>query len=194
MKLTKVLMLLALLGIGIAWYRSSDLMHLKCVISKVDGNTYCVRDTARVQQSADLLAKVTVRMRELVAYMDQQYGSDVRVQRLVKNFNPKRIVETLPNSEFTAYSENKGSKLAFCLRKDKDKLKLIDLNTLTFVAIHELSHLTTVSVGHHDDFWVNFKFLLENAVSIGIYNSVDYSAHPQEYCGMTISENPLFRG
>ena len=30
------------------------------------------------------------------------------VKRLVKNFNPKRVVETLPNSTYTAYSENKG--------------------------------------------------------------------------------------
>lgn len=193
MKLTNVFLALAVVALAVTWYRTSDLMHLKCVISKVDGNTYCVRDVGRVSQSADLLAKVTMRMRELVAYMDQNYGSDVRVQRLVKNFNPKRIVETLPNSEFTAYSENKGSKIAFCLRKDKEKLKLIDLNTLTFVAIHELSHLTTTSIGHHEDFWNNFKFLLQNAVSIGIYNSVDYSAKPQEYCGMTIGENPMFR-
>jgi hypothetical protein len=134
-----------------------------------------------------------MRMKELVVYMDRQYGSDVRVQRLVKNFKASRIVETLPTSEFTAYSENKGEKIAFCLRKQKDQLQLIDLNTLTFVAVHEMSHLTTTSVGHHADFWTNFKFLLENAVAIGIYNSVDYNKQPQEYCGITINDNPLFK-
>jgi hypothetical protein len=188
-----ILMLAVVIGIMVYIYRTSDRFHLKCVISKLDGNTYCVRDEGKLSASADLLAAVTMRMKELVAYMDQQYGSDVRVQRLVKNFNASRIVETLPTSEFTAYSENKGEKIAFCLREQKDKLKLIDLNTLTFVAIHEMSHLTTTSVGHHADFWANFKFLLENAVAIGIYNSVDYSKRPQEYCGMTINDNPLFK-
>ncbi len=187
------LMLAVVVGLMVYIYRTTDRFHLTCVISKVDGNTYCVRDTGKLANSADLLASVTVRMKELVAYMDQQYGSDVRVQRLVKNFTPSRIVETLPTSEFTAYSENKGEKIAFCLREQKDKLKLIDLNTLTFVAIHEMSHLTTTSVGHHADFWTNFKFLLENAVAIGIYNSVDYSKDPQQYCGMTINDNPLFK-
>ena len=31
-----------------------------------------------------------------------------------KKINPNKIVEILPNSEYTAYSENKGKKLAFC--------------------------------------------------------------------------------
>jgi predicted metal-dependent hydrolase len=32
-----------------------------------------------------------------------------------------------------------------------------------FVAIHEMSHTCTKSVGHKSEFWENFKFLLENA-------------------------------
>lgn len=28
-------------------------------------------------------------------------------------------METLPTSEYTAYSQNKGEKLAFCLNKEK---------------------------------------------------------------------------
>jgi predicted metal-dependent hydrolase len=34
-----------------------------------------------------------------------------------------------------------------------------------FVAIHEMSHTCTKSVGHKSEFWENFKFLLENAKS-----------------------------
>ena len=33
-----------------------------------------------------------------------------------------------------------------------------------FVALHELSHVMTVSVGHTQEFWENFKFLLKEAV------------------------------
>lgn len=75
----------------------------------------------------------------------------------------------------TAYSENKGEKLAFCLNKKKeDDNNLIDINTLTFVAIHELSHIMTVSIGHKQEFWQNFKFLLENAKTANIYEPIDY--------------------
>lgn len=173
-------------------YLNSDSMNLKCVVAHADGNKYCVRDSKHLQESVELLAEATRRMSQLVNAMKQQYPKDPRVSLLVKNYNPRKIVETLPTSEYTAYSENKGTKLAFCLRKYKDKMKLIDINTLTFVALHELSHLMTRSIGHKKEFWDNFKFILENAVSEGLYQPVDYAKKPSQYCGLTIDSNPLF--
>ena len=174
-------------------YYESDSFQLKCIISGVDGNKYCVRDRNKVKPAANLLATVTTKCKDLVDYVNEKYPNDPKVQRLVKGFNPKKISETLPNSELTAYSENKGEKIAFCLNKKKeDNNNLIDINTLTFVAIHELSHIMTVSIGHKQEFWQNFKFLLENAKTANIYDPVDYKKKPKEYCGMTISDNPFY--
>ena len=106
--------------------------------------------------------------------------------------NPRKISETLPTSKYTAYSENKGEKLAFCTTTTKEGSKLIDENTLTFVAVHELGHVMTESVGHTKEFWQNFKFLLKNAVKIGIYKPVDYKKKPKNYCGMKITDNPYY--
>ena len=125
-------------------------------------------------------------------YTNEKFGSKDCVKRLVNGYNPKKIMETLPTSEFTAYSENKGEKLAFCLNKEKNGTKLIDINTLTFVAIHELAHIMTISEGHKQEFWQNFKFLLENAKASGIYDPVDYKKKPKEYCGMKINDNPYY--
>jgi predicted metal-dependent hydrolase len=66
------------------------------------------------------------------------------------------------------------------------------VETLTFVGIHEIAHIMTKSVGHKDEFWNNFKFLLENAKEGGIYEPVDYKLKPREYCGMNITDNPYF--
>ena len=173
-------------------YQESDAFNLKCIVSDVDGNTYCVRERAKLQLAADLLAKVTGKLKKLVKFIGVEYPDQKNVKRCVKNFNPKVIKETLPTSSYTAYSENKGEKLAFCTNTTKDGDKLIDENTLTFVAIHELGHLMTKSIGHTDEFWKNFKFLLQNAKKIGIYNPVDYKTKPVEYCGMSISDNPLY--
>jgi len=173
-------------------YQESDAFNLKCIVSNVDGNTYCVRERAKLQLAADLLAKVTGKLKKLVKFIGVEYPDQKNVKRCVKNFNPKVIKETLPTSSYTAYSENKGEKLAFCTNTTKDGDKLIDENTLTFVAIHELGHLMTKSVGHTEEFWKNFKFLLQNAKKIGIYNPVDYKTKPVGYCGMTISDNPLY--
>jgi hypothetical protein len=151
-----------------------------------------VRERVKLELAADLLATVTEKCKQMVSYMKEKHSDDDRVKRLVEGFNPKRVSETLPTSELTAYSENKGEKLAFCLNTTKDGDKLIDINTLTFVALHELSHIMTSSIGHKQEFWQNFKFLLENAKEAGIYDPVDYKKKPQEYCGMKINDNPYY--
>jgi hypothetical protein len=43
---------------GYMYYRNSDEFQLKCIISNVDGNKYCVREREKLQAAADLLASV----------------------------------------------------------------------------------------------------------------------------------------
>ena len=176
----------------LAIYYQSDAFNLKCIIASSDGNRYCVREREKLELAANLLAEVTQKMKDMVAYMKEKHPDDPRTIRLVDGFNPKRISETLPTSELTAYSENKGEKLAFCLNTTKEGNKLIDINTLTFVALHELTHIMTVSVGHKQEFWQNFKYLLENEKEARIYYTIDYKKKPQQYCGMSINDNPYY--
>ena len=173
-------------------YYQSDAYDLKCIISSKDGNRYCVREREKMELAADLLADVTQRMKDMVNYLEQKHPDDPRTIRLVKGFDPKKISETLPTSELTAYSENKGEKLAFCLNKTKNGSKLIDINTLKFVSLHELSHIATESIGHNQEFWQNFKWVLQNAKEAGIYSPIDYKKYPEEYCGMNINDNPYY--
>ena len=173
-------------------YRESDTFNLKCIISDVDGNTYCVRERSKLTLAADLLAKTATKLKKLVQHVDKNYNEKSCVKRLTKGFNPQKISETLPTSEYTAYSENKGEKLAFCLNTEKKGNKLIDENTLTFVAIHELAHIATKSIGHTDEFWQNFKFLLQEAEKINIYSPVDYKNRSTKYCGMKLTDNPYY--
>ena len=61
----------------------------------------------------------TEKCKTLVTFVADKYPDNEAVQRLVKGYNPQKIMETLPTSQYTAYSENKGEKLAFCLNKQK---------------------------------------------------------------------------
>jgi hypothetical protein len=183
--------ILMIVACGYLYFDKSD-FELKCIVSTVDGNKYCVRENAKIQESADLLAKITQKCRELVKYVGDKYKDKDNVNRLVAGFNPKKVMETLPTSELTAYSENKGEKIAFCLDEEKGGSKTIDEHTLMFVAIHELSHVATKSIGHKSEFWENFKFLLAEAKEAGIHEPRDYKKEPQKYCGMTIKDNPAF--
>jgi hypothetical protein len=186
--------ILCILGLCLYIYFSTDDFQLKCIVSGVDGNKYCVRERNKLQEAADLLAKTTQKCKELVAYVSKKYPDKENVKRLVQNFNPKKVMETLPTSSFTAYSENKGAKIAFCLnvKKNENKENLIDEHTLMFVAIHEISHTMTKSIGHRSEFWQNFKFLLEEAKEAKIHEPINYSKTPTEYCSMKITDNPYF--
>ena len=183
--------ILMVVACGYFYFDKSD-FELKFIVSTVDGNKYCVRETAKIQESADLLAKITQKCHELVKYVGKKLPDQDNVKRLVAGFNPKKVMETLPTSELTAYSENKGEKIAFCLDEEKGGSKMIDEHTLMFVAIHELSHVATKSIGHKSEFWENFKFLLAEAKAAGIHTPRDYKKEPQKYCGMTIKDNPAF--
>ena len=189
---TLILILFILAICGYIYYYS-DSFQLTCIVSTVDGNKYCVREREKVQEAADKLANITDKCKKLVEYMKEKYPEKDNVKRLVDGYNPKKICETLPTSTYTAYSENKGEKIAFCLNKKKeDKDNLIDEHTLMFVAIHEMSHVATKSIGHKEEFWDNFNFLLENAKECGVHTPRDYKNDPVEYCGMDIHDNPYY--
>ena len=187
------IIILFIILVALKMYYDSDVFNLRCIVSTVDGKKYCVRERNNIQKASNLLARTTEKLEYLVENVGQRYPKRENVKRLVENFNPTTIKETLPTSEYTAYSENKGEKLAFCLNKKKQNNdNLIDSNTLTFVAIHEVAHIMTASVGHTEEFWNNFKFLLENAVELKIYTPVDYKKEPENYCGMDITDNPYY--
>ena len=62
---------------------------------------------------------------------------------------------------------------------------------IAFVAIHEMGHIATISTGHTPEFWDNFRWLLEEAIQIGIYRKQDFKSKPEPYCGITITDSPL---
>lgn len=187
------ILVILIIILAIRIFKDSETFNLRCIISDRDGNRYCVRDRTKLELAADRLATVNTNLKRLIKHLKEKYPYDERVKLLIKNYNPRKIYETLPTSEYTAYSENKGEKIAFCLDTEKDnKGRLIDINTLMYVALHELSHVATKSVGHNDEFWNNFKFLIIEAKNINIYNPVDYKNKPVRYCGTNITDNPYY--
>ena len=62
---------------------------------------------------------------------------------------------------------------------------------MMFVVLHEYAHLASVSIGHTQEFWDNFRWILEEAINIGIYVKQDFNKKNVEYCGMDITSSPL---
>lgn len=172
-------------------YFESRTAEVTYVSSKVDGKKYLVQNKLDKQEAADLLANVTNKLIKLCDYLEVQYPDNKDVKRLCKNFNPESIAETSYKNKYTSYSINKGEKVIFCLRSRDGKDELVEENILMFVALHEMAHLMTKTIGHDDNFWNNFRFLLKNAIDIGIYKYVDFDKNPTGYCGIEITSSPL---
>lgn len=168
----------------------SQYAELTYVTSSLDNQQYLVRNREDKEEAANMLSKIKSNLKKIVNYLVKNNGTDPKVRRLVRNYNPNKISESLPNTNYTSYSVNKGEKIVFCIRSKKTH-KLIDINTMMFVAIHELAHVMTKSIGHTEEFWDNMKYLLKKGIKLGIYKQIDYKKSPVPYCGTEITDSPL---
>jgi hypothetical protein len=162
--------------------------NLEAVKSTIDDREYYVQEKDDSQEAADYLAMIRQKLMLLVTHLRKAYPNDERTL-LLKNFDANSLKEGADDvgNGVTSYTVNKN-KITLCLRNGG---KLVDINTLMFVAIHELGHIVTHEIHHTPTFWSNFSWLLEESINIGIYQHQDYAKHPQEYCNMTITSNPV---
>lgn len=168
----------------------NSFLNITYVKSSIDGRSYLVRNRDDKQKAADTLAMLNKKLLQLIDYLVKKDKDNVDIKRLKKNFDPDNISESTQYSKYTSYSVNKGEKIVFCIRSKKTN-QLEKENILMFVALHELGHLMTKSIGHTEEFWKNFKFLLQEAITLGIYKKDDFNKNPVEYCGTNITDTPL---
>jgi len=171
-------------------YLHGHTAEVQYVRSQVDGRMYLVQKTPTSQEAADALGKINMDVTALIRHLVAKYPTDPRVLRLQDRYDPSAISEGSPDSGYTSYSVNKGERLVLCLRKD-DINQFASPNVVSYTWIHELGHLATKEIGHPPQFWDCFRFLLKEAIAIGIYKYEDYSKNPQSFCGITIDSTVL---
>ncbi len=158
------------------------------IVSTVDNRDYEVQIKNDAQEAANLIAQIREKLVLLVQHLIKSFPNEDRTEQLKTNFKPDNIKEGIDDPNYTSYSINKGEQIVLCLRTNN---KLMDLNTMMFVVLHELSHICTKSVGHTPEFWENFKWILEEAINTGIYKKQEFKLNNVEYCGITITNSPL---
>ena len=109
--------------------------------------------------------------------------NSVPLLRLVRaNFaklDPK-FAEIPLHAGTSAYTDNK-SVITLCLADPATGVSY-DINTLMYVALHELAHVISVGIGHGEEFLANFAKLRERAEQLGVYDSSKPIA--KTYCGV----------
>ena len=160
--------------------------------AKLNNKKYGVQEEFNKSDEAlEMLAKLHTIMDNFVSDLQKKYPNDERVKRLAKGFRRAEIEEA-PNDDGSSYTINKGDLVAICLRHKKTNHPFHDNNTLLFVIIHEMAHITSISEGHNSEFVTNFKWLLQQAKSLGYYEPVNYKKSPITYCGVKVTNNPYF--
>jgi len=183
------------------------LVLIYIIYHMIYGNIYMIRrgynhTSSFFMESANTLAIINQRMEKLINYLDKNYNNDSSknyfIKKLKESFNPYMISEAALDKRYTTYTVDKQN-MHICLRTRDEKENVYDMNTLMYVVLHEAAHLANYSpdgypiIGHGNEFRMIFKFLVEQAIKIGIYTYVDYKNVPQSYCGILI-ESQIISG
>ena len=178
----------------------SETMYQK---STVDGKIYLIQKAANeplesLILSANALATINQRITSLIAILKVKYEKDGKwgyiIDILEKDYSPKMISEAAIDKRYTSYTVNKRD-VHVCLRTRDKQENVYDINTLMYVMLHELAHMGNYTrdlvpiEGHGEEFKSIFAFLVNEAITAGLYEKVDYTANPQEYCGMMITSS-----
>lgn len=172
-------------------------------VSDIDGQQYKVHENhPGSQDAANILAQLNGKVISLLRHLRSKYvrGPDgqtrparlAAVNRLLARYNQDNLAENSPQdpSGDTAYSTNKGAIVAICLRNRGSSDKLHDIDLLTFVTIHEMTHISIEATHHPPEFWRTFKFLLEAAEEAHILTSQRFADNPVNYCGIPVDYSP----
>jgi hypothetical protein len=165
------------------------MVHIK---STIDDNVYLVIDLPDNQLASNMLSNIRINLISLTKYLHDNISKYDEYSEYINIINDRLIFakfnENGKDSTYTSYSVNKGEQLVFCLRSKIDD-KLHNINMVMYVALHELAHIGCPEYGHTELFKKIFKFFAETATKIGIYEKINFSYFPREYCGMMISDS-----
>ena len=81
MNMLGYVLVIFVIGVMLKIYFESDAFNLKCIVSDVDGNKYCVRERPKLKLVANLLASVTEKLKQLVVLTKKEFPNRENVIR-----------------------------------------------------------------------------------------------------------------
>ncbi len=179
------------------------------VCSDVDDRCYKISTAYDTQliEAANLLATLNKDMLTIIRHMRDNYLWNTNIEltqgvllrrriteHMLARYNADVLVENVPWSlNETSYTQHKGEKMALCLREKQTGNHNIDeYSRLLFVALHELTHVSTDVKDHDEPFWYVFKVILQEAEKAGVYKPINYEKQPMNACGLPVAYNPYF--
>ena len=182
----------------------SETLYIK---SDIDDKKYIIRrghtkSDVYLKESANTLAEINTRVTKLITHLSTKYEKDPSrnyfIKKLGENYNSYILSEAAIDERYTTYTVDKQD-MHVCLRTRDQSENIYDINLLMYVILHELAHLCNYDnmgnpiQGHGLEFKNIFKLLVIEAIRLNLYEYIDYSDTPHEYCGIMISTTILPR-
>lgn len=167
-----------------------ELVNQSC---SIDGKDYLVRGDVNSLEAANILAMLVKKLNKLANMMIHINPKDQRALKLSHVLSTVLFMENnRENHHDTSVTINKGEIILLCLTIKKDHTSsFVEFSTLFYIALHELAHCISLSVGHTEEFWKIFRYLLHNAVRWKVWELIDYRKQPKMYCGEMLTSSPL---
>ena len=177
--------------------------EIEYITSDLDNKVYMIRrgyskSKEFLLKSANTLAEINKRVEKLIMFLEKTYLGDPNknyfIKKLRENYNSYMISEAAVDPKYTTYTVDKQD-MHICLRTRDQYENIYDIDLLMYVVLHELAHLCKFDkygspiIGHGFEFKLIFKFLVEEAIKIGVYKVTDSKRNPQEYCGIKIESS-----
>ena len=154
-----------------------------------NNKTYYTRKN-KADIAVEKLVKIDNFLLKLNKLLVEEHPEHILIQKKLKE--PITLKELPDNSKHIAYTVNK-TKLYICLRDNSGEFE-DKYNRIYFVAMHELAHIITKSVGHTDEYWNNYKMVIKTAIKHKLYTYENYYDEPVKYCGKMINSSPYIQG
>jgi len=162
------------------------------VRSPLDNGEYLVQNLDQKEEATYILSlmhqKINMLREHFLTVKDSSYAPyQSYITQFCDRIKGIKLYENAPDGKYTSFTINKGDEMGLCLRSRKTGL-LHDQNLITYVVLHELSHVACPEQDHTELFKKIFIFMIGTAAKMNIYVIQDYQLNPQEYCGMTLDE------
>lgn len=148
------------------------------------GERYYVRKGEHMKSSAETLDILTKKLHRFIEEADDMYPGDPRISNIRSRWNG--TLGEVGFGDDIAYSVNK-TKIYVCIRSPEGTIE--DINSSMYVLLHEVAHIATDIYGHPPVFWKNFRWLLEVAEKLGMYEYEDFDTTNITHCGHTLGNN-----
>ena len=157
-----------------------------------DGIEICVKSDDFTEEKKYLLKILAINLKKLIVNLKTLERNNANIKRFFQKIGDKGITKIEETTEDYDYGEKNINVLKLCLGKRKNieySEDIIDLNSLTYVALHKFAHIMTKRGEHTKEFIDNWKFLIEQAKNLKIYISENYKNGKKTYCNEQLA-NP----